>query len=572
MALPRLEVRGLTVRFGGNTVVDDVSFTVDAAECVGLVGASGSGKSVTSLALMGLLPQENTTVEGSAILHLEQGSVDLLRLTGKRIQRYRGNEIAMVFQEPMTALDPVYPVGEQVAEAVRKHLGLDHKAARRRVISLFEEVQLPEPEQLYRRYPHQLSGGQKQRVVIAMAISCGPKVLLCDEPTTALDVLVQREVLDILRALRAKHAMGMVFITHDLGVVAEVAERVLVMHRGKVVEQGDVQQVFSAPEHPYTKGLLACRPVKDPKGDPRRLPTVEDLLAGRAPASTRELIAHEAKRAHVEALLRQPPLLRIEKVEKVFTRTHGPLGKVERTPVLHDITFAVHPGESLGIVGGSGSGKTTLGRSILQLIQPTSGHVFYKERDLTTLSPKEMRSLRRELQIIFQDPYSSLNPRMAVGRAIAEAMEVHGIGAGQEERRERTVALLRRVGLEAAHFDRFPHQFSGGQRQRIVIARALALEPTVIICDESIAALDVSVQAQVLNLLNDLQDEHGLTYLFISHDLNAVRYFCDRILVLERGGIAEIGGAEEVTAHPASPYTRRLVNAIPGGNSDLGRR
>ena len=566
-----LDVRGLSVRFGSSTVVDDVSLTVHRGECIGLVGASGSGKSVTSLALLGLLPSGAAQVDGHAQLHTDHGTVDLLHSSKDLLRKQRGRSIAMVFQEPMTALDPVYTVGEQVAEAVRLHLGMDKRAAREHVVEIFTEVQLPEPEKLYDRYPHQLSGGQKQRVVIALALSCSPDVLVCDEPTTALDVLVQREVLDLLRELQRTRHMGMIFITHDLGVVREVADRVLVMHQGRVVEDAPVETLFASPQHPYTQGLLACRPRRGE--DPRRLPTVEDFLSGTAGAHTGEFIGSEERRAHVEKLMQQTPLLTVESLAKSYVRSAGAFGgrKVE-SRILQDIGFDVYPGETLGIVGGSGSGKTTLGRSILRLIEPTSGHVRYRGRELTTLSEPEMRKLRRELQIIFQDPYSALNPRITIGAAILEAMRVHGLGANASERRSRIIALLERVGLLAEHYDRFPHQFSGGQRQRIVIARAIALEPALVICDESIAALDVSVQAQVLNLLNELQDEHQLTYLFISHDLNVVRYFCDRILVLEQGRIAELGVADRVYDHPEAPYTRMLVDAIPGGKRDLGDR
>jgi peptide/nickel transport system ATP-binding protein len=474
----------------------------------------------------------------------------------------------MVFQEPMTALDPVYTVGEQVAEALRLHKGLGHAEARAQVEDLFAEVQLPRPAELYERYPHQLSGGQKQRVVIALAVSCGPRVLLCDEPTTALDMLVQREVLDLLKALQQRHSMGMLFITHDLGVVREVADRVLVMHSGQVVEAAVTEQLFAAPQHPYTRGLIACRP--DSTKHPRRLPTVEQFLAAQAQqvpegGTDPQAQAPGERSARLERMLAQEPLLRVEALNTVHPGTRSLLGR--RSPdahVLHDVSFSVHPGESLGIVGGSGSGKTTLGRSLLRLIEPTSGRVHYAGRELGALGSDDMRRLRRELQFIFQDPYSALNPRITVGEAILEAMQVHGIGDNDTARRSTITALLERVGLEPTHYQRYPHQFSGGQRQRIVIARAIALQPRLVVCDESVAALDVSVQAQVLNLLNDLKDEHGLTYLFISHDLNVVRYFCDRILVLEQGRMVELGPAEEVFRAPRSTHARALLAALPG--------
>lgn len=562
-----LDVRDLTVRFGDSVVVDSVSFTLRSGECLGLVGASGSGKSVTSLALMGLLDKRHAQTSGQALLHTDKGTVDLIALDEKTMRSHRGNDLAMVFQEPMTALDPVYSVGEQIAEAIRLHLKLDKAKARQRVVELFTEVQLPEPAALYDRYPHQLSGGQKQRVVIALALSCSPKILICDEPTTALDVLVQREVLDLLKVLRKKHNMGMLFITHDLGVVREVADRALVMHMGRVVEEATVEELFRSPKHPYTQGLIACRP--DPQKHPKRLLTVDDVMRAAAqPAAGIQsslMVSREERKAHVDRLAQQEPLLRVEGLNKSYPGAKGLFRKAKADAhILHDLEFKVYPGETLGLVGGSGSGKTTLGRSILRLIEPSSGHVFYKGKDLTSLSTEEMRKLRRELQIIFQDPYSSLNPRITVGGAIAEAMQVHGLGSNDRERRGRITALLERVGLEAAHYDRFPHQFSGGQRQRIVIARAIALEPRLVVCDESVAALDVSVQAQVLNLLNELKEEHGLTYIFISHDLNVVKYFCDRILVLEKGRKAELGPSDSIWEQPQAAYTRALIAAIPG--------
>ncbi len=560
-----LDVRDLSVLFGDAAVVQQVTFALHSGECIGLVGASGSGKSVTSLALMGLLDTRHAHSTGQAILHTSTGRQDLLAADHEAIRRLRGKELAMVFQEPMTALDPAYTVGEQVAEAVRTHLRLDRRAARRHVEERFAEVLLPDPSRIYDRYPHQLSGGQKQRVMIAMALSCEPRVLICDEPTTALDVLVQREILDLLMALRRQRNMGMIFITHDLGVVREVADRVLVMRHGRVVEEATVQTLFAAPQHPYTRGLIACRP--DPTVHPERLLTVDDVLQDpeRALHHQVRMVTSPDREARVQALMQQPPLLRVEGLDKTYAGGGGPFQrKRPDVHVLHKIGFNVYPGETLGVVGGSGSGKTTLGRSILRLLEPTAGQVFYKGTDITTLGVDAMRALRRELQIVFQDPYSALNPRVTVGGAIAEAMRVHGIGSSDKDRRSRIISLLQRVGLEARHYDRFPHQFSGGQRQRIVIARAIALEPRLVVCDESVAALDVSVQAQVLNLLNDLKDAHGLTYVFISHDLNVVKYFCDRILVLENGRTAELGLADTVYDHPQAAYTRALIQAIPG--------
>ena len=560
-----LTVDDLNVHLGDAHVVQGVSFSLHAGGTIAIVGASGSGKTVTSLALMGLLPRKGSRIEGRAELQVGEGRVDLLSIGEKALRRLRGPHVAMVFQEPMTALDPVYTVGEQVAEAIRHHLGIPTKEARERVVRLFQEVRLPDPERVIDRYPHQLSGGQKQRVVIALALCCDPGVLICDEPTTALDVLVQRDILDLLRTLSLHRRMGMLFITHDLGVVRELADRVLVMHRGHVVEQGPIQEVFQAPRHPYTRGLLACRPVA---GDhPRRLPTVEDHLRGRVGPGLMHRVARSEREAHLEQLMAGAPLLRVDSLDKAYPAPGGAFRRKQPpVHVLHRVSFAVHSGESLGIVGGSGCGKTTLGRSILQLIHPTSGRVHYGDTELTRLDDREMRRMRRELQLIFQDPYASLNPQLTAGRAITEAMRVHGIGRNGADRRDRAVRLLEQVGMEATHADRYPHQFSGGQRQRVVIARALAVEPRLIVCDESIAALDVSIQAQVLNLLNDLKDEHGLTYLFISHDLNVVRYMCDRILVLEQGRLVELGPADEVCEHPKASYTKRLLQAIPGSH------
>lgn len=564
MSSPLLVVDGLSVRFGPQPVVHDVRFTLEAGECIGIVGASGSGKSVTSMALMGLLPAQ-ATITGKAMWHGEGGPVDLLAPGTGAGKALRGRHIAMVFQEPMTALDPAYTVGDQVAEVVRTHLGMDRAAARRKVEALFAEVLLPDPARLFDRYPHQLSGGQKQRVMIAMALSCSPGLLICDEPTTALDVLVQREILDLLKDLRKRRRMGMLFITHDLGVVREVADRVLVMHRGEVVEHATVEELFARPVHPYTRGLIACRP--DPAVHPVQLPTVDAVMQDPEAFTPDRIptIPPDIRRAAAEERMKQEPLLRVEGLDKHYPgprslfRPPGP-----DVQVLHDIGFCVYPGETLGVVGGSGSGKTTLGRSILRLLEPNAGHVYYRGVDITTLSPADMRALRREVQIIFQDPYAALNPRITAGAAIAEAMRVHGIGRSDRQRRDAVVALLERVGLEAAHYGRYPHQFSGGQRQRIVIARAIALQPRLVVCDESVAALDVSVQAQVLNLLNELKQEHGLTYVFISHDLNVVKYFCDRILVLERGRQAELGLADTVYHQPRAAYTKALLAAIPG--------
>ena len=557
-----LSIQDLSISFSteGGLIpgVEHVNLNVRKGEIVALVGESGSGKSITSLSILQLLPQPPARYLSGRILFTGRDgqTIDLLQQSPQQLQSIRGAEIAMIFQEPMTSLNPVFTCGDQVAEAIRAHRHIPAEAAKKEAIALFEKVQLPDPANIYSRWPHQLSGGQKQRVMIAMAMSSRPSLLICDEPTTALDVTVQKTILQLIRQLQQTEDMGVIFITHDLGVVAEIADRALVLYRGRVVEEGAVETLFRSPRHPYTKGLLACRPALHKKGE--RLPMVSDFLeAATSPPPTVSPAA-------------APPsshsIIQVHNLHVWYPKRKTLLGKVlEYTKAVDGVSFDVFEGETLGLVGESGCGKTTLGRALMRLATPTGGDIVFEGRNMADLGPKELKNLRSRIQLIFQDPYSSLNPRLTVGSAIAEALRVHGAAATEQQRRQQVTGLLEKVGLKAEHFDRYPHEFSGGQRQRIVIARALALRPTFVVCDESVSALDVSVQAQVLNLLNDLKKEFGFTVVFISHDLGVIRYISDRILVMNKGHIEEIGPAEEVYNHPRSEYTRRLIEAIPRG-------
>lgn len=564
-----LEVSNLSIAFGKATpnqaVVRRVSFTLKEGETLGIVGESGSGKTLSALALMGLLPQQANILEGSALLHSGEAEPrDLIRLEHREMRKLRGHDITMIFQEPMSSLNPVMRCGKQVIEVMRQHLQLTGKEARKRCIGLFREVQLPRPEGIYRSYPHQLSGGQKQRVMIAMAMACNPRLIIADEPTTALDVTVQKAILGLLKELARKHNTAIIFITHDLGVVRSIADNVLVMKNGEVVEQGPVQNVFNTPCHPYTQGLMACRPGLGHR--PERLLTVQDFLAARE--SGKEVFVREIgsdeRRQRLQTLYSQDPILKVSGLQTWFPSSLSLLGKVKSwVKAVDDVGLEVYPGETLGLVGESGSGKTTLGRSILRLQPMRGGRIVYLGRPLSQLEGKALRDERKGLQIIFQDPYSSLNPRISAGEAIMEPMKVHRLHGSDQERRQKALALMEKVGLEVRQFNRYPHEFSGGQRQRIGIARALALEPSFIVCDESVSALDVSVQAQVLNLLNALKKEFGLTYIFISHDLSVVRYMSDRIVVLRDGKVVESGDADELILNPKEDYTRALIEAIP---------
>jgi len=566
---PLLEVRDLTIAFRQGpqkqVVARDVDFTLLPGQTPGIVGESGSGKTVTSLALMGLLPPGGIVETGSILFRSrDAAATDLLLLKPQEMRRLRGKEIAMIFQEPMTSLNPVMRCGRQVSEVLRLHLGMNAREARQRCVQLFIEVRLPRPEAIYSSFPHQLSGGQKQRVMIAMAMACQPRLLIADEPTTALDVTVQRSILELMKEMARQYGTSIIFITHDLGVVRCIADQVMVMHQGTVVEQGAVEQVFEKPQHPYTQGLMACRPRLGHR--PVRLLTVRDFLgAGESstPLQVREISAEERRTRH-QTLYAQEPVLRVSGLRTWFPASATLLGKVTSwVKAVDEVSLEVYPGETLGLVGESGSGKTTLGRSILRLQPLSGGRIAYLGRPLENLGGQEMRNERKALQIIFQDPYSSLNPRISAGKAIMEPMQVHRLYRNDHERRQNALALMEKVGLEARQFNRYPHEFSGGQRQRIGIARALALQPQFIVCDESVSALDVSVQAQVLNLLNDLKEEYGLTYIFISHDLSVVRYMSDRILVLQEGRVVEYGEADDLIRHPKEDYTRALIEAIP---------
>lgn len=565
-----LQLSNLSISFrsseGSSTAVNDISLELIAGETLGIVGESGSGKSVTSLAIMRLLPIKGCSINSGKILYrrADGTQIDLLQLTEKAMRKYRGREIAMIFQEPMTSLNPVHRCGEQVSEVIRLHEKMTRHQARKKTLALFAEVLLPSPEDIYKAYPHQLSGGQKQRVMIAMAISCQPSLLIADEPTTALDVTVQKTILFLLKSLQQRHGMGIIFISHDLGVVAEIADKVAVMYKGEIVEQGNIAEVFQHPLHPYTQGLLACRPPLDKRL--RVLPTVGDFINGKITESNMpslEVTAEERIIFH-RKLYAQKPLLEINNLQTHFPIKQGIFSRIKRVvKAVDNLSFVVYPGETLGLVGESGSGKTTLGRSILRLVEPTGGEIYYAGRQISGLTPSEMRPMRRKMQIIFQDPYSSLNPRITAGRAIMEPMNVHKLYGDKKQRKEKTYELLQKVGLLPEHFSRYPHEFSGGQRQRICIARALATAPEFIICDESVSALDVSVQAQVLNLLNELKREFGFTYIFISHDLSVVKFMSDRMMVMKDGNLLEIGEADHVYAHPQSDYTRALIGAIP---------
>jgi len=545
--------------------VEDISLEVRRGEIVALVGESGSGKSITALSILQLLPMPPARILSGEIFFTGRDgqTIDLLRQPASSMQKIRGGEIAMIFQEPMTSLNPVFTCGDQVMEAIRAHRTVTGGEARREAIALFERVQLPDPERVFLSYPHQLSGGQKQRVMIAMAMSSGPSLLICDEPTTALDVTVQKTILELIRSLQRTEDLGVIFITHDLGVVAEIADRALVLYKGKIVEEGPVEELFRRPRHPYTKGLLNCRPVLHKKGE--RLPVVSDFTGEiAAEAVSAAAGAAAAGAAAPMAVKKGEAMITVEELRVWYPLRKTWLGKpVQYTKAVDGVSFDVYRGETLGLVGESGCGKTTLGRALLRLVDPTAGRILFEGSDLVALTPRELKKRRSQIQLIFQDPYSSLNPRLRVGPAIAEVMKVHGMAAGDQDRRRRVVELLEKVSLRAEHYDRYPHEFSGGQRQRIVIARALSLRPSFLICDEPVSALDVSVQAQVLNLLNDLKKEFGFTVVFISHDLSVIRYISDRILVMNRGRIEEMGDAETVYLHPQAAYTKKLLAAAP---------
>jgi len=562
-----LNVTDLTVEFNTESgvfrAVNGITFKLVKGETLGIVGESGSGKSVTSLALMRLLGTTNGAISGKA--ELEGGN--LFDLSEAQMRAIRGNRMAMIFQEPMTSLNPVLTCGYQVIEAIQLHMGLNKAAAKIKAIQLFNEVQLPRPEAIFDSYPHQLSGGQKQRVMIAMALACDPEILIADEPTTALDVTVQKTILDLLQRLKEQRGMSLIFISHDLGVVSQIADRMLVMYKGEIVEQGDVDTLFNNPQHPYTKGLLACRPSADIHLT--KLPVIADFLADTAATveTMRKLNSYKPGEiaARQKKLYSVDPILKVNNLSTWFGQSGGLFSRDKNVvKAVNDVSFEVYPGETLGLVGESGCGKTTLGRSILRLIEPTSGSINFEGADVCSLKGEELREIRRNMQIVFQDPYSSLNPQLTIGQSIMEPLQVHNLYNGNTQRKQKVIALLERVNLSADHFNRYPHEFSGGQRQRIVIARALALQPKFIICDESVSALDVSVQAQVLNLIRELQQELGLSYIFISHDLAVIRHISDRMMVMNKGEIIESGYPDEIYSSPKNEYTKKLIDAIPG--------
>jgi peptide/nickel transport system ATP-binding protein len=575
-----LSVNNLKVDFTNGdvvfTAVNGISFTLEAGKTLGIVGESGSGKSVTSLTLMQLLPSsKGTHISGQALFHPKNNQqVDLIALTEEDIRKYRGSDMAMIFQEPMTSLNPVFTCGNQVAEAIKLHQKVSSKEARLKTIELFKKVKLPRPEQMFDAYPHQLSGGQKQRVMIAMAISCNPKVLIADEPTTALDVTVQASILDLLKELQQETGMAMIFITHDLGVISQIADEVIVMYKGNIVEQGQTKLVLENPLHPYTKGLLSCRPSSNI--NLRKLPTVTDFMKINEDGTFSEtgititqlrnelLMTDEDRNRQKLKIESQDNILSVKDLVVSFPTSKNIFGKITSSfTAVNHVSFNVRKGETLGVVGESGCGKTTLGRAILRLVDAASGEVNFEGNNILNYSDKQMRLLRKKMQLVFQDPYSSLNPRLKISEAIIEPMIVHNIGENKNERMHLTEQLLKKVGLNADAMNKYPHQFSGGQRQRICIARALSVQPSFLICDESVSALDVSVQAQVLNLLNELKEENDLTYIFISHDLSVVRYMSDTMIVMKNGKIEEMGEAKAVYEDPRSEYTKSLLSSIP---------
>ena len=555
-----LAVKNLSISFGNKKtkveVIHDISFDVAENEILGIVGESGSGKSVTSMALIGLLPKKNSFVSGEIIFE----DTDLLKKDEKSLRKYRGNEIAMIFQEPMSALNPSLTCGYQVSEILQQHKKLSASEAKRETLSLFEKVKLPRPNEMYNSYPHQISGGQMQRVMIAMAIACKPKLLIADEPTTALDVTVQKEILHLLKELQQETKMSMVFISHDLGLVSEIADRVVVMYQGSIVETGTVFQIFKTPKDNYTKALLASRPTLDVRL--AKLPTIASMADK---SFVPKVISAQERALRHKNMYTRIPLLEVVNLEKEYYSNAGLFQKRHVVKAVNQISFNVFEGETLGLVGESGCGKSTLGKAILQLEKATAGSIKYRGKELTRLSSSETRKLRKEIQLIFQDPYSSLNPRLIIGEALKEPMEVHGILKSKKQRKERVLQFLEQVGLDESFYYRYPHEISGGQRQRVGIARTIAMEPKLVICDESVSALDISVQAQVLNLLNELKDNFGFTYIFISHDLAVVKYMADQLLVMKDGKMEELGDADEIYANPIKAYTKRLIDAIPKG-------
>lgn len=552
-----LNIEKLSISFGNNKVIHGISYHLNKNEILGIVGESGSGKSVSSLAILGLLPKQISKINSGNIYY---NSKDLVALSSKDFENIRGNKIAMIFQEPMSSLNPSMTCGNQVLEILLHHDTLSKSEAKNEVISLFEKVKLPDPNRVFSAYPHEISGGQKQRVMIAMAISCKPDILIADEPTTALDVTVQKDIISLLKELQLETKMSIIFITHDLGLISEIANRVLVMYQGNIVEQGLVENIFKNPQHNYTKALINSRPSLDTRL--KVLPTIKDYLEG---TFREEIITEEERKLKQEKLYMHPPLLEVINAEKAYISNSGWFSKPETFKAVDGLSFKLYEGETLGLVGESGCGKSTLGNAILQLDKVTAGEIRYNGIDITKLSKTETRKLRKDIQIIFQDPYSSLNPRIPVGEAIMEPMKVHKLYKSDKERKEAVINILNKVGLSETYFNRYPHEFSGGQRQRIGIARTIALQPKLIVCDESVSALDISVQAQVLNLLNDLKETFKFTYIFISHDLAVVKFMSDQLLVMNQGKVEELDDADTIYNNPKKEYTKKLIHAIPKG-------
>lgn len=552
-----LKIDNLAISFGEKEVIHNISYVLNKNEILGIVGESGSGKSVSSLAILGLLPQKTSKITSGSILYNDE---DLATLSSKALQIIRGKKIAMIFQEPMSSLNPSMTCGKQVQEILLQHTSLSKKEALNETISLFEKVKLPNPERIINAYPHEISGGQKQRVMIAMAIACKPDILIADEPTTALDVTVQKEIIKLLKTLQVETKMSVIFITHDLSLISEIANRVLVMYKGDIVEHGTTSNIFKNPQHIYTKALINSRPSLNTRF--KVLPTIQDYLND---STNNDIITSKERALKHKKLYSKPPLLEIINVEKEYISKSGWFSKHSKFKAVNNVSFKLYEGETLGLVGESGCGKSTLGNAILQLDKATSGQILYKGTDITKLPNTEIKKLRKDIQIIFQDPYSSLNPRIPVGKAIMEPMQVHNLYGSDEKRKEKVIDILNRVGLGEDYFNRYPHEFSGGQRQRVGIARTIALQPKLIVCDESVSALDISVQAQVLNLLNELKEDFGFTYIFISHDLAVVKYMSDQLLVMNKGKIEELDDADVIYKNPKKDYTKKLIKAIPKG-------
>ena len=550
-----LSIDHLTLSIGGNPILTDINLRVEPNEIVALVGESGSGKSVTAQAIMGLLPKKQTQIDNGQITFNDQ---NLLELSSTEWEQLRGHELGMIFQEPQSSLNPSMQCGEQIEEVGRKHLSktLSKKALKEKVLAALAQVQLPHPERIYTAYPHQLSGGQKQRIMIAMALFCAPKLLIADEPTTALDVLVQKDIIELIKSLQDQHQMSVLFISHDLSLVANLADRIAVMQAGEIVEYATTEQLFKHPQHPYTKGLLNARPPKDKRL--RILPTLKDFYQ----ADFFPQVVDKKERAQKHKnLYKQPPLLRVKQLEKSYLNPSLIGKKQAPTIALKDISFDLYPGETLGLVGASGCGKSTLAKALVFLDPANRGEVFWKGELMNKENPQQIKQLRKNIQFIFQDPYAALHPLKTIASAIDEVLTVH-TSLTPLERSERITALLTQVGLSAEFRERYPHQLSGGQRQRVVIARALAVEPKVLLCDESVAALDISVQAQVLNLLNHLKKELKLSYLFVSHDLNVVKHMADRIIVMHQGCIVEENEADTLYHNPQTAFSKALLAAV----------